>query len=64
MINKVKVFGYIWWIIVIAGVIALIIIPDNNFRNVVLRIIITIIWAIIAYLPFYPPFRKYMGALT
>ncbi len=61
MINKVKVFGYIWWIIVIAGFIALIIIPDNNFRNAVLRIIITIVWAFIVYLPFCPPFRTWIS---
>jgi len=63
MADKIKIFKYIWWINAILGIVLLVIIPENyTFQRGVIRIIITFVWIIILFSPFYPPFRKYMGA--
>ncbi len=61
--NKIETFKYIWWINLIAGIIYFVLIQNNSIFSL-LKIFIMILWLIIGFLPFYPPFRKYIGAVT
>lgn len=60
MMSRLKAFKYIWWINLAAGLIYFVAIQENTAFNIG-KAVVMAVWLSIGFLPFYPPFIKYMG---